>query len=108
MRTPQPCGTPAAYKRHYANKEPVCDPCRTAQNIKRTKQRKQTPRAPKPSTTETIQEIEHLLMCGEGEHAILKATGYKPDTLERLLHRAGRKDLIPRIFHGEQRMVWAA
>ena len=62
-----------------------------------------------PTHPETIAEIEHLLMCGEGEYAILKAIGSPTEaTLKRLLQRAKRTDLIPRIFHGEQQMVWAA
>jgi hypothetical protein len=25
--TPQPCGTEAAYRRHWRNREPACEPC---------------------------------------------------------------------------------
>lgn len=31
VRAHQPCGTVAAYKRHLTRKEPVCGPCRAAQ-----------------------------------------------------------------------------
>jgi hypothetical protein len=45
-----------------------------------------------------IQEIEFLLMCDVGEHAIAQALNVKARSLERKLHRIGRTDLIPRIF----------
>lgn len=31
-RVLQPCGTPAAYKRHVKRREPTCEPCREAHN----------------------------------------------------------------------------
>ena len=45
-------------------------------------------------------EIEFLVMCGEGEGAILAKLGYhgKKEALKRQLSRLGRHDLIPRIF----------
>ena len=111
----QPCGTRAAYRRHKNHGEPIDQACQHARDTYYNTLRKNPRRThtrtrpePRPTNTETIAEIEHLLMCGEGEHAILKATGYTAQTLERKLHRAGRADLIPRILHGEQRMVWAA
>ena len=55
-------------------------------------------------TAAMIAEIEYLLTCGEGEHAITRAFGIKPDSLERRLYRAGRPDLIPRIFEHAARL----
>ena len=47
-----------------------------------------------------IEDVEFLLSFGVGEAAILESTGYtrNPLTLQRRLYRAGRRDLIPRIF----------
>ena len=47
-----------------------------------------------------IEDIEFLLSWRVGEAAILSSTGYTatPDALQRRLRRAGRADLIPRIF----------
>lgn len=47
-----------------------------------------------------IEDIEWLIKCQVGEAAILHSTGYtdKPDALQRLLRRAGRHELIPRVF----------
>lgn len=47
-----------------------------------------------------VDEIEFLIMCGEGEAAILAKLGYggKKEALKRQLHRLGRSDLAPRIF----------
>jgi hypothetical protein len=47
-----------------------------------------------------IEDIEHLLNCGEGEHAILKAIGYagREDALQARLRRSCRQDLTQRIF----------
>lgn len=44
-----------------------------------------------------ISELEFLIRCDVGEAAITRVFG-KPRTLERRLHRAGRPDLIPRVF----------
>ena len=57
------------------------------------------PRKRKP-TTDLIEDIEHLLDSGEGEHAILKAIGYlgREEALEAKLRRAYRQDLTRRIF----------
>ena len=59
----------------------------------------------KAERAETLtSEIEFLIMCGEGEGEILRATGYsgKSEALKRQLHRIGKSDLIPRIFEHEQ------
>lgn len=45
-----------------------------------------------------ISEIEFFIRCDVGEANILEAFKTKPDTLTRRLRRAGRPDLIPRIF----------
>lgn len=47
-----------------------------------------------------IEDIEFLLDCRVGEAAILSSTGYtaNPAALQRRLQRAGRHDLVPRIF----------
>ena len=97
----KPCGTPAAYKRHYTRGEPVDEACRQANNEYATNKRRAKGSQPRPTTIDAqnvIEEIVFLLNCGEGEHAILQATGRQPKTIKRLLHRANRADLIPRIF----------
>jgi hypothetical protein len=47
-----------------------------------------------------VDEIEFLIMCGEGEAAILAKLGYggKKEALKRQLSRIGKHHLIPRIF----------
>lgn len=47
-----------------------------------------------------IEEAIFLIRCGVGEAAILHALGYtrNPLALRRRLERAGRHDIIPRIF----------
>lgn len=47
-----------------------------------------------------IEEALFLIRCGVGEAAILHALGYtrNPLALRRRLERAGRHDIIPRIF----------
>lgn len=39
-RPTEPCGTPAAYKRHVAAGERACDPCRVAGNAAQAQRRK--------------------------------------------------------------------
>ena len=51
-----------------------------------------------------IENIEWLLQFNVGETAILASTGKKADTLKTALSRAGRPDLIPRIFEHDQRI----
>lgn len=50
-----------------------------------------------------IEDIEFLLSCSVGEGAILASTGYtaNPETLKRRLYRAGRPDLVSRVFEWE-------
>ena len=103
----KPCGTTAANRRHLSHGEPPCQPCKTADNLDR-KKRLHAHKPPTPTTLETIEEVEHLLMCGEGEHSILQALNTTPLNLQRRLQRAGRTDLNHRIFNGDQHMVWAA
>ena len=103
-----PCGTLPAYHHHFKTGNPVCQPCRHAYNQYRTRLRNKTRPEKPPTYAETIAEIERLLRFGEGEHAILKATGYNKEAHKRLLHRAQRTDLTPRIFNGDKHMVWAA
>lgn len=47
-----------------------------------------------------IEEATFLIRCGVGEAAILHALGYtrNPPALRKRLERAGRHDIIPRIF----------
>lgn len=97
------CGTPAGYDRHIKAKEAIDEPCRIAYNARRRAQ-DQADRAgawrPKRMTpAEYLHELEFLLQCGEGEHAILTALDTDKSTLERRLSRYKRLDLIPRIFN---------
>ena len=102
-RTLNPCGTQAAYKRHKAHGEQACEPCNQARrdydtNLRRTK-------GVKPvityGVTSLIEDITFLLSCGEGEHAILKATGYigRERTLRMRLNKHGRQDLTAQVFN---------
>jgi hypothetical protein len=47
-----------------------------------------------------LEEIQFLLGCGEGKHAITRALGYagRPEALKRQLNRLGKNKLIPSIF----------
>jgi hypothetical protein len=101
------CGEFRGAKRHGRRGEQNCNPCRTAytahERARRAARRKE---AGKPTRTQAaeqntqtiIEEIEFFLQCGEGEHAILTALNTTTHTLKRRLHRAGRADLITRIF----------
>lgn len=101
------CGTFPGYSRHTRKGEAACPACIKARAEYDAKRRpRKTP--PKPASTQdpapTRAEIleaetEFLLMCGEGEHAVVKALGYdKPRSLKRQLARNGQHHLIPRIF----------
>ena len=90
---PKPCGTRAAYKRGCR-----CEPCKQDQRNYDAERRKAQGITPRIPEHEIINEIEFLLMCGEGEHAITRALNTTPQALQRRLHRAKRHDLIPRIF----------
>lgn len=60
----------------------------------------------RPTATEHfVKEIEFLLMCDVGEAAMTQAFGVKARSLERRLHRAGRPDLIPRVFAYQARQT---
>ena len=63
----------------------------------------QTEEDPAPTAAQVlVAEIEFLLMCGEGEGAIIKACGKTPLNLKRQLSRHGRHDLIPKIFEWDR------
>lgn len=103
MSTPlQPCGTPAAYKRHKKRGEPTCGPCKEANRKESTKYRKRAT-APRNGSTldDLLAEIRFLLNAGEGEHRILVATGYvgRAKTLRCRLTKAGHHDLSNQIFY---------
>jgi len=110
------CGEYAGYRRHRHRGQHPCTPCAQAaadyDRARRAHTRK--PRPPKPQPVEEdpkptpdeirATEIEFLLGCGEGEHAIAKALGVKPDSLRRQLHRDGNAHLIPQVFaYAEER-----
>jgi len=96
---PQPCGTRAAYKRHYKNGEPPCDPCVQANRDATNERNRANGTKTRTTIDDLIEDITFLLNCGEGEHAILKATGYTthPHSLRDRLQRHGRLDLYNRI-----------
>jgi hypothetical protein len=97
--TPQPCGTRAAYKRHYAHGEAPCDPCIQANRDVTNERNRANGIQNRTTIDDLIEDIVFLLNCGEGEHAILKATGYlaRPTSLRDRLQRHGRVDLYNRI-----------
>ena len=100
VQPPKPCGTPAAVKRHRYHGEPVCETCKQGDRDRAETRRRQNGIPERPTTQNIIEEIQFLLSCGEGEHAILKATGYtgKPTALQTRLQRAKRSDLTAQIF----------
>ena len=101
-RTLQPCGTPAAYKRHLAHGEKACEPCNQARrDADNTRKRRNRPPTHAYPLTSLVEDITFLLRCGEGEHAILKATGYhgRPDTLRARLNRYGHQGLVAQVFN---------
>jgi hypothetical protein len=95
------CGTDKGYRAHLKAKEPTCDPRKMARN---ERHRQYVNRGePAITTTELAEEIRFLLNAGEGEMAILKATGYqnRPKTLHERLRRNGHTDLNQRMFPQE-------
>ena len=118
MRTPAPCGTETAKRRHKRNNEtcPNCPPtrkplapCGTYMALKRHRKNGQTcetctaavtQRNPTP-LPDLIEDITFLLNAGEGEHAIVKATGYtgRANTLRDRLNKSGNQDIANRVFN---------
>jgi len=103
MTAPQPCGTHAAYKRHKAHGEQACEPCDQARRDYDTARRRARGIKPTPTqgVNDLVEDITFLLRCGEGEHAILKATGYhgRANTLRMRLNRYGHHNLAIQIFN---------
>lgn len=102
-RTLAPCGTPAAYKRHLAHGEKACEPCNQARrdcDNERKRRNRPQPKPPYPVAS-LVEDITFLLSCGEGEHAILKATGYhgRETTLRNRLNRYGHQGLVAQVFN---------
>lgn len=99
---PKPCGTHAAYKRHLAHREKACEPCHQAHRDYCLARRRinGTPPAT-PGVNNLVEDITFLLSCGEGEHAILKATGYhgRADTLRNRLNKYGHQALVAQVFN---------
>ena len=108
MKPLQPCGTPAAARRHRRRKETLDRACLDAESTDRYQRRQKNPRPTIPTNTEIIDEVVFLLQCGEGEHAILKALNTTHTALHQRLYRAGRTDLNQRLFNHTDQMVWAA
>ncbi|MFE4229160.1 hypothetical protein ACFRJ8_14875 [Arthrobacter sp. NPDC056886] len=102
MSTPlKPCGTYAAYRRHHQAGEPPCEPCTTANREYRANLRRANGINANTKAADLIEDITFLLNAGEGEHAILKATGYtnNPASLQRRLQKHGRNDLYNRVVN---------
>lgn len=111
------CGSYRGYSRHRHRGEDPCTDCKQAASAhdraRRARIASERPKPdpvvdddPAPSRAEILTaEIEFLLACGEGEHAITSAFGIKPLSLQRKLHRLGRADLIPRVFEHQARMT---
>ena len=101
MKTLQPCGTPAAYRRHYDRGEKPCDPCAQAKRDHSQKQRRKEGIPARTTTPELAAEILFLLNAGEGHHRILTATGYEGRTknLRDRLVKNGYADPANRIFN---------
>jgi len=101
----QPCGTPAAYKRHYKNGETPCEPCHEAHLKADETYRRAKGVQPTTATliNDLIEDITFLLNAGEGEHHILKATGYtgREKSLQARLQKHGRLDLYNRVINYE-------
>jgi hypothetical protein len=49
-------------------------------------------------TANLIEEIEYLATYNLGEANITQTLGLKRQSIERRLHRAGRADLLPRLY----------
>lgn len=99
----QPCGTPAAWRRHRRRNEEACEPCtqaiRAANRERKRRLYGYKPR-PEPTGPALVEELTFLLNAGEGEARILEATGYtgRAPSLRSRLSREGRPDLAARIF----------
>lgn len=97
--TPQPCGTPAAYRRHKTHGQEPCEPCTQAYRAQQAERRRGAGTPPRDNITDIIEDIEHLLNAGEGEARILQAINYtgRAGSLQQRLRRNGRLDLYTRI-----------
>lgn len=96
----QPCGTPAAYRRHIRHGE---TPCTTCVEAIREHDRNRKPRTTPPTLPKhnLIEEITFLLNAGEGTARILQATGYtgREHALRNRLYDYGQHHLATRIFN---------
>jgi hypothetical protein len=99
MKTLKPCGTASAYKRHHARGEPVDEACKEAHRQEDAQRRQTKGITPRIPTPDLIEDITFLLNAGEGEHAILKATGYtgRHKALKARLQKHGQTHLYHRI-----------
>lgn len=94
-----PCGTRRGYKRHRYHNETPCDPCTQANREYDRQRPSRRPKERPMNAQETAAEIEHLLWLRQGQAYILARLGNpSTDTLKRKLARAGRHDLIPRLY----------
>lgn len=92
------CGTTTGYDRHAKRGEYKCQPCRTAESIRKRKYSKYA--TPKPTAADIAEEIRFFLRCGEGTHAILTAVGYahSPKNLKARLKKHGYDELEKALF----------
>lgn len=60
--------------------------------------------AGRPGPDVFVSEIEFLVSCDVGEAAILQAFG-SAAAVERRLYRAGRPDLVPRVFQYQAQLT---
>jgi WhiB family redox-sensing transcriptional regulator len=107
------CGTPSGGRNHSARGEEACEPCKTARREsdrqKREAQRRAgelTARAKADAArsaraqavrAQIAAKVEDLIDTGADFHRAATELGRRPDTLERLLYRAQRPDLIAKL-----------
>jgi hypothetical protein len=110
MKPLKPCGTTAAYQRHYINGETPCDPCRAAKAVdKHTQYWKAKGGEPFANTSPRI-IIDHLETFGrmsiqELVWLIQRRHDIKDETIRRAVHRmlddgrlVAEKDMLDRLI----------
>jgi hypothetical protein len=103
MKSLLPCGTAAAYQRHYLNGETPCDPCRAAKAVDRHTRYWKANTAPRiiADHLETFgsMSIQELVWLIQRRHDI------KDETIHRAVHRMIADERLASVKDLEGRLI---
>ena len=84
------CGTPAGYRKHYRNKETICDPCRVAYNAYKLEYRNNNPKMVKDSRDKHYRTYPERAIARASKRAeILKAAITDNHTVQDIIDTYG-------------------